>query len=457
MQATIINYRGISSAVLDISKIALVAAHNGGGKSSIAQAVAAAATGEPVPFEGVSKSTVGVLVRAGTAAGSATITTDSGTAEVAWPSAKVKTTGQPPCASAYAVGLKSIVTMDVKTRTAFLIDYLNAKPSKDNLATALKPLNLPAGMLDKLWELITLQGWDGAHSQIKEKGAKLKGSWETVANEDYGAKKAESWLPTGWCTDLMGASEETLQATVTDARDALEAAISSAAVDDSKRADLQALADLLPERQAALESAKKPLAEDKTLKESGIAVQDAKLVLVGLQNTLEDLRRTAPKAGAAPNELACPCCAKKLMLVNGTLAEYAVTGPDQATLDAHALKISDSVKAVNAQQRKVDELEENHKALSSARQEVVDAWNSTLAAAAMEVTQANNALKELSGMAAASIGTGCDVEAARTDLAAHELRLKAFQSKQTADNLRLTRRGLLVSDALWPTFLTSDL
>ena len=91
LQAHIQNYRGLASASLDISRICLLAGPNAAGKTSAAQAISGALTGEPVPIKGVKKTSAGLLVRSGTASGSVSLTTTEGRTEIQWPSAKVKT------------------------------------------------------------------------------------------------------------------------------------------------------------------------------------------------------------------------------------------------------------------------------------------------------------------------------------------------------------------------------
>lgn len=442
MQASISNYRGVSTATLLIDAITLVAGHNGNGKSSCCQAVGAALTGEPMPIDDengnrLAKTKAGVLVRSGTAAGRVELTSAAGTTEVAWPTAKVKTAGQPPAASEFAVGLNSIVTMETKKRIPFLIDYLMAQPTKEDLAAAIGAL-VPAGTVDKLWELIQATGWDSAYNQVKEKGAKYKGQWEQVTNANYGPKLAGSWLPNGYEPNLEGASEDTLKAMVTDARDALEAAIAASAVDDSKRQDLEVVVAQLPARQKALDSAKKPLLEDQALKAAMIDMQEAKQILLGLQNALDDLRSKAPKADVPPTKIVCPCCNEALMMTAtyGVLTKYAVTGPTQEDIDAHAVKVSEKVKAVNAQAAVVKPLEAKHKELTDARAIVVRNWDQGIADASRLVREAMTAKEELDAMAAPSTAqAGASVEQCRNDLAAHELRLSAFVAKRNADFL----------------------
>ena len=440
MQATVQNFRGIASATLDLTSIALVSGQNGGGKSSICQAIASAATGRPIPINDENgnelvKSKAGVLVRSGTATGKAELSNDEGTTTVTWPKAQVSTTGQPPCCSTFAAGIESLVTMDIKKRTAFLIQYLRANPTKDDLARAITPLALGEGTLDKLWELIELQGWDGAHSQIKEKGARLKGQWEAVTHANYGKKIAESWIPNGYSSDLMGASVDLLQACVTDAKDALETAIASTAVDNVRRQELEEFAATLPAKQEALDRAKQQLPADEVLKAKGLDLTEAKNKLAQAQFALTTLNNAAPKAGTPPKELFCSC-GKKLMLdAQGNLCEYTTGGPTQAELDAHGVKVGNQKREIIACEQAVAKILPEYEALTNARQIVVNGWNSAITLAAQAVKEASEAGEELAGMGEAVDGPAVDIDACRNDLAAHELRLAAFVAKTKSDAL----------------------
>jgi len=477
MKATISNYRGVSSAILEIDKITLVSAPNGGGKSSCCQAVGAALTGEPIPLEGIAKASAGVLVRSGTAAGKVELSGITGTTEIAWPSAKVKSSGQAPAASEFAAGLNSIVSMDIKKRIPFLIDYLRAQPSKENLVLALVDLDLgwsythkdgqviackdgrpfmmtaddgpyqpESGTVNKLWELIQTQGWDGTYNQVKEKGAKLKGQWEFITNANYGAKVAGSWIPNGYDPSLEGSSEDTLKACVTDARDALEAAIAASAVDDSKRQDLENLVALQGERQTAMDLAKTPLPEDAALKDITAKLNDARSAVTKAQHDLNTLRAAAPKAGDPPKKLYCTCGKELMQDSQGDLCDYKTSGPDQATIDAHAVKVSDAVKVVNDKSKLVTPIEAEHKKLSDARQLVVNQWNQDITECSRKVAECITARNELDKMGAPSTAqAGASVEQCRNDLSAHELRLKAFTSKRDADSIH---RNIELNQAL---------
>ena len=467
--ATISNYRALASATLEIGSITLVSGQNEAGKSSTLQAIAAALTGEPLPVEDVKKSSAGVLVRSGTAGGFSRLESPEGTAQVTWPAAKVKTTGRPPQASQFAAGLQSVVTMDAKTRTAFLIDYLGAKPDKAALQAAVASLKIDTGTLDKLWQLIEQQGWDGAYKIIKDKGATLKGKWETITNDDYGPKKADSWIPEGYSVDLEGTSEATLKACVTDARDNLEAAIAGSAVDDSKRGELEALAALAMPRKLALADARKPLPENPELNGLVAKLATARIAVADCQKDLDESRRVLdglPTPDKPAESYGCPHCKERVQVIKFSspdkydLVKWEPSNPERAAvkqkaIDAQRAKNIEILDRLNTQTKTRDDLEAAHRELSSCD---VTAHAEHLAA----VREAERLVKECED-AQAALGKeimqtqGKPVEACRNDLAAGELRLKAYTSKRDADSTHATillNQELLAHIA--PTGVRSD-
>jgi hypothetical protein len=258
MKITIQNFRGVKKAVLDLSRLALVAGPNASGKSSVAHAVAAALSGEVIPLDGLRKSDAGMLVHTGAAGARSAIVVKgiAGEITVEYPAAKMKTEGRPPTATPFAVGLKSLTDMDQKAAAGTLIEYLHAQPSQDDVTAEAKRLGLDFANQAKLAARILDLGWDGAHASAKETGIKLKGQWEAITGERFGSAKAESWMPKGWETGLDGASEETLSAELTQARDFLEAAIASSAITGADRDRLQAAASMLADLRAKHDAAK---------------------------------------------------------------------------------------------------------------------------------------------------------------------------------------------------------
>lgn len=428
MNINIQNFRGIASAELDLSHICLLAGENEAGKTSALQAVAAALTGDPVPIVGVKKTQAGLLVRSGTATGSITLTGPDGSTHIQWPSAKVKTEGKAPFASVFAAGLQSIVNLEDKERTKLLSDYLKAAPSRADLDAQLASMNLPANVLEQLWELVVKQGWDNTAAQTKEKGARLKGQWEGITADRYGSKKAENWIPEGYDPELMSQSEEKLSAIITDAADALEAAIAADAVDDSRRSALEEVAVQLPARLLIVKGAednKIPTALTKQLAACNEHLDNAVRKRTALESELAALPQATPGTGVR-----CPDCGAMLR-IKGLELELLASVPDeeiarrQAAIELLAGQVKQANVDIATLQTSAREIQRQINEAESVRME-------KLIEAKRLVRESEAAVKQLerpAGQAQISVND------CRTTLAMAETRLKAFKSKLEADRL----------------------
>lgn len=437
MQISISNFRGIASATLDLTKICLLAGPNEAGKTSAAQATAAAFTGEPIPIRGVKKTEAGMLVRSGTAKGSVDLTGPNGSVNITWPAAKVKTEGQAPFASSFAVGLQTIApgernSLDDKERIKTLTEYLKATPTRDDLDRQLAGMGLSVELVNQLWELIEKQGWDNAAAQIKEKGARLKGQWENTTGARYGTKIAESWIPEGYDNELMGQSEATLAAIVTDARDSLEAAISATAVDYSKQAENEALAALLPGRKIdllAAQNAKVDPALANQLTECQEAISEISARRDGMNLELKLLPQPTQQTG-----MECPECKAllkveggKLQPVTGHLAEHEIAAR-QADIDA----LQEKIRTTNDAIAKHMEAAANIKKRNSDAETALVVKVQECKRLVLESETAAQACRQ-----PAAESSEISVDDCRTTLAQAEIRLKAYQAKFGADRLHV--------------------
>lgn len=273
------NIRGVRDVETDLDGITLIAGRNGAGKTSLAQAIAAAVTGQP-PIAGLKKSEMHLLLRAGTAAGSAEVTTPGGRVTFTLPDGKTASEGQPPQASVYASGVASVLDMPAKQAADALASYIDAAPTQNDLRKALP--DLPAAAFGVVWQDVEATGWDGAHANAKENGARIKGRWEQVTGERYGLKKAAAWLPATWAHGLENADPAILTATLAHARDVYGEAIKAAAVGGAERARLDELAERLPMRQEAAAKAQAGLVAAKAAND---AAQSAARNVDGLPET----------------------------------------------------------------------------------------------------------------------------------------------------------------------------
>ncbi len=264
-------FRGIESATVEASPIALIAGRNEAGKSSICIAAAAALANCPVPYLRpgakagqhitlINKSSAGVLVRGGSASAEVSVSGDAGTVTARWPTATTEVEGDaPPSASVYAAGLIDICALDAKARAAFLSELLKTEPDRNDLAQWLLDHDYEwdddappeKNAVTRTWASIEKVGWDTTEKMFREQGAKLKGQWETITNERYGSNKAEGWLPENWEPELEDTSMDTLDSAVTETRTALEKAIADQAVGEDRIAAARKAADaVMPDIEA---------------------------------------------------------------------------------------------------------------------------------------------------------------------------------------------------------------
>lgn len=346
------NYAGVERADIQATGITIVGGRNAAGKSSLLNGVAAALTGRVLPDD-FTKGKASAFVRAGAESGGIRIRGDeNATVTVAYPSAERKTTGTPPRVSAFAAGLASVATLEPKERAAALAPYLNAEPSDDDIRTALKDAEIEMEIVDKIVAAVKSAGWDQTHRQSKESGAKLKGRWEQVTGESYGAKKGANWKPAGIGDDVLAAEPGTLAAAVDAARAALEAAIGQKAIDATRLEELRKLAAQIPALEDEVNEAADKVVEANTAIE---AAEQARQALP-----------SAPEDAAADPE--CPHCGKTVVVVAQYRMPYRLEKPKKEKLSADELKqrrlaIADADGKVQNAKSKLSQARQSHDGL----------------------------------------------------------------------------------------------
>ena len=339
MKISIRNFRAISEADIETGLVNLIAGRNEAGKTSIAQAIAAALTGQIMPIDGLTKSHAGMLVHSGNASGEVSIDNAVGMSRVSYPDAERTTDGTPLEISTYAAGIASVFDTPKKQRGKLISEILKSDPTSADLVAELKKFKIPEPVIKKVIETVEAIGFDSAFAQSKESGARLKGQWEEVTGDRYGSAKAGSWQPPAWTPDLETETEENLTAKLKQENEWLTAAISHEAISESDRQKLQAVADTIPE----LESKEK-------------AIQ---LTLYALFTNQTDIKK-AIRETPAPIEdkvMECPCCRAKLKYLNGELlptddhhdnAEFSQTKTKLAELEKSLSEVDAEIRIVSA-------------------------------------------------------------------------------------------------------------
>lgn len=428
MKALIENYRGIKSAEFEIGGITLIAAKNASGKSSIAQAVSACLNANPVPVPGMTKAQIGFLVRSGAMSGTAQLMVDDDNGvRIDWPKATVATIGaNPPSASPYAVGADSIADLKEDKRASMLTELLNAYPTEQDLAQAVRQAKLDDKLTAMLWERIQQVNWDQAYAQAKDKGVKLKGQWELYTGERYGAKKAESWLPPSWDAATMSeGNRDTLVAEIAAATEELEAAIASQAVDQSRVEQAKSLAGNIQSLTDKISALNVELSDATKAKEQA---------MLDLQN--------APHVPSLEHALACPECGALLKLTGNEL-KASDGGPTQEAIDAANAKRAELRKLADT----ANQLESN------VRSEIAVETNNL-----QQAQNANNWLNSVTQTDLSGITTPEDIERARVRQAAAQTQLEYLDKKLGADKAHhQIENNQIIIDLLAPNGLRQNI
>lgn len=315
-------FRGLERADIEINPIALVAGLNYAAKSSLAQAVAAAVCGTPIPFFKaakpdralLTKTEAKELVKGGMDSGSIEIFADGKLAcSVKWPDLECAGNGTLQC-SKYAAGLLNVMDLEDNERQKFFAALLQAmptvvdtadkdgKPIRSDLCIALMEAIPQLGdegggaHLKKLLDSVNVSGWDAAYAHAKETGARLKGQWEANAGEAYGAKKADGWTPKMWRADLAGKSLEDIGTACTQAQEKWQQAAAQLAVDAAQVAELKAAAN----GEAA----------------AATALQDAQAEYDACVRAIEGQKALIAKS-QVPHSVPCPHCGGLLEVRSG--------------------------------------------------------------------------------------------------------------------------------------------
>jgi ABC-type dipeptide/oligopeptide/nickel transport system ATPase component len=332
MEIEIKNIRSIASADIQVDRVALIAGRNGSGKSTIAQAIAAALTQDPAP--GMKKNEAKLLLTDGQKRGKVSVTLNDNTATVNYPGGS--TSSDLPLAHPVHVGLTSVPDMDARTRSQYLSGMLKSEPTQSDLSEALP--DAAEKTLAMIWEEIETQGWDKAHARAKETGARLKGGWEQITGEKYGSNKAAEWCPPSLKPDDLPTMAD-LEKQISAAQSKVDEIQKSMALSDNRKLQLE-------EQVSEGKAAAKQISETEK-KRDGLADQ-----LRELETELANL----PRPAADQQVTECPHCAGHVVIQGNALTVPAESDPKEN--EARQKAITDVQKRI--QQTRHDLNNETH-------------------------------------------------------------------------------------------------
>lgn len=312
MRVIVNNFRGLADLKASVAPILLLAGSNGAGKSSGCAAIAAAACGKLLPFEGLTKKNATLLVREGADVASVGLETGTGTAAVTWPAVERSTTGIWGDLSEVAAGLVDVAAMKPAERAETLIRLIGATPSADDLSAALAKADVPDNVAQEAVKQLP-KGWDAAHAFFKEGGAKLTGRWEQASGTRWGKTKAEGWRPDGWKPSMETLTPEDCADAISRAENALQEAQQAQGATQAQIDSWQAEADELGKRRDAVTEARADLDKaENVAKRAAAAVSDL-----------------GPKPKLDGDPLRCPCCGEGVRFAEGILIRDSRIGKER--------------------------------------------------------------------------------------------------------------------------------
>lgn len=321
MHAIVKNFRGIADAEIEIAPIALICGTNGQGKTSIARAIGAAASGRVAPFDKLLKKDIGVLLRHGTKSGSVMLAGDNGSTSIAWPKGDLTSDGLPIVSSSIAAGLVDFMTMKEDDKYKYLIDLLGAEPTEADFREHMTNAGIEENAIDAIWKVIQDRDWVSAHKRAVTKGQELKGAWSQVSGVSFGTKIIDEWFPADWHDSMADVELTSLENRILTIRKQLEDEIGSSAVSAAERERLQVSADALEEN-------------EKIATEKKILVGQVEAVLKEVERKLAE---TTNPAGA--KDFGCPHCDGRVQItVISGMGEYRLVKADNRALAGEELE-----------------------------------------------------------------------------------------------------------------------
>ena len=299
----------------------LICGANEQGKSSIADAIRLALTGESTRVE--HKKDWPRLVRVGAQKGAKIVLEgDDWCAALALPSGATK--GALPMSEYLYSALDPtwFVRLKPDARRALLFGLMSINAEPDEIIRRIEARGVDADKLKRIAPLIGKGTWESIADDCKKRATKLKGQWEEVTGEAWGLKKADGWIPT-----IINRPEGTVlglqqQIDAVDAKigelnqtiGAHKARAEQVVTLKTRSAELAETAKLHARRTDARMAVEKDLAEGRA--------------------RLADMKALA-EGGVAPQHWPCPECGSVLMHRSADGALVAYSNPEKVA-DAEA-------------------------------------------------------------------------------------------------------------------------
>lgn len=398
------NILGIRSADVPLlTPVTYFAAANRNGKTSLAEAIRMALTGDAAARGVALKKDLQALVHDGQKSGSCEVTVDDATAFILLPSGKRTplTDYVPPPALPYVLDAQRFAKLEVNERRAFLFGLMGLKATPEVVIKRLEAKGVDA-VKAKMVAPLLRAGFADACDAAKKKATEAKGAWRAVTGETYGSVKAGTWTAVKPESDAGALSKAEEQLAMMDS-DIADANRQQGALDGALKAH-KARQAKVPELEAKIEG--KQRAQEKLERDEA--------ELAEWNDKVASVDGNSP----APTGMPCPCCQAKLVVTAGKLFE----APKPGKVHPDADKLPEWTRARDLMQRSVN----NDNAALAA-----------IAAAEAELAAINNADGD-------EVPSQAAVEEAQ--LALHDLREKRGTQFDLVEKMKADARAAAAAD-----------
>lgn len=299
---TVSNFLGLAAFEHRLtSPVLFIGGGNGAGKSSLLEAVRFALLGETP--RGVTKAgDRPTLITEGAAAGYVQVQIGDQPLRRTIGTAKFTGDAELPAHLNLCLDASRFAQMPEGERRKLLFGLASVKVDRETVAEHLRAAEIPAGVIDQVLPLLS-KGFPAAASHARDQATAARGAWKATTGEAYGSQKAADWsaCPEGEAPTDAELDEERAAIARHDERIVqLAEAVGrvKGAVSEEKRAELQELAEGLPQAQREQADA-----------------QDRYDAAAAEVQRLEGLAR-----GHAPRAHTCPNCDAKLHITSDGLA-----------------------------------------------------------------------------------------------------------------------------------------
>ncbi len=184
------NFIGALAVDMDLrNPITIICGHNHSGKSSVAEAVRMALTGESVRVS--LKKDYGRLITEGQTVGYAVVEHDGHQSAITLPNGAHEH-GVIDRILPYCLDAQRFASLPENDRRAFLFGLMGLRTDGESVSDRMLDKGCDPIKVDQIIPHLRA-GFDAAHKEAQSKARDSKASWRTVTGETYGSVKAASW------------------------------------------------------------------------------------------------------------------------------------------------------------------------------------------------------------------------------------------------------------------------